>query len=117
MATKIALTGVSTLGVTSDVPGAYKYQWMRNGVHVPGTQEKSLDVRNASAEDLKATYSVIVYGQGVSEESNKLVIGVVQPPPQPKDPAVPAAKPAAAAAQPQPARTVGSNQPAEGEKP
>jgi hypothetical protein len=101
MATKIALTGTSTLGITTDVPGAYKYQWMRNGESVRGTQEKSLDVRNASAEDLKATYWVIVYGEGVSEESNKLVLGVVQPPPQPKDPAVPAA------------RTVGSSQPAQ----
>lgn len=97
MATKIALTG-RTLGVTSDVPGGHRYQWLRNGVYVPGTQEKSLDVRNASAEDLKAEYSVIVYGQDRSEESDKLVIGVVQPPPQPVDPKLAAAKPAPAPA-------------------
>jgi len=76
MATTLAFASANTLGVTTEIKGVFRYQWMRDGEYLGGSQDKSYTIVNPKPEDLKAKYSVRVTGQdGHSETSNELVLG------------------------------------------
>ena len=81
MATTLAFASANTLGVTTEIKGVFRYQWMRDGEYLGGSQDKSYTIVNPKPEDLKAKYSVRVTGQdGHSETSNELVLGSYVPP-------------------------------------
>lgn len=98
MATIITQTGRAipghhaTFGITStDVVGAYKFHWLKNGAFIPGASSaKSYTTPPLHESDLKAKYSVKVFGQGVEEFSNELspipdpVTKIVEPEPAPE---------------------------------
>jgi hypothetical protein len=62
-----------TLAVETDLPGAFRYHWMKNGMLIPGApSEKTYTTHPLRAEDLDAKYSVRVYSQNSIETSDEL---------------------------------------------
>lgn len=80
MSTVIEQSGIAIVGhhatfgiARTDVVGAYKFHWMKNGALIGGAPSaKSYTTPPLSVSDLKAKYSVKVFGQDSAEISNEL---------------------------------------------
>lgn len=71
-----------TMVVVTDILAPYKYVWKKDGVFLAGTDSsnKVYTTWILTPPDMKAFYSVVVYGQENIEESGGIQI---QPPPPP----------------------------------
>lgn len=83
MATTITQTGMAipghhvTFGLTTDIPGAYKFHWMKDGILIGGAPSaKSYTTPPLQESDMKAKFSVKVYGYADQETSNELTLVV-----------------------------------------
>ena len=82
MATKIicttpsAVTGdMATFAVETDVVAPYKYHWKKDGAFIAGAASaKTYTTTPMRQEDLRAKFSVVVYGQDKTEESDGIAI-------------------------------------------
>ena len=76
----------ATFGVKTDLVAPWKYQWMRNGVHIGGSQAASYSTPPLQTADLTAKYSVTVWGQNTAETSEEVTLGQpVGPKPTPAE--------------------------------
>jgi hypothetical protein len=72
--TPIAYKDFATFSFTTDLIAPYKYQWMRDGVHLVHGNNKSYTTPPLRPEDFSAKYSVQVFGQNAIETSAEVVI-------------------------------------------
>jgi hypothetical protein len=87
MATKIlcvtptAITGdMATFSIDTDVISPFKYHWKKNGAFIPAAPSaKTYTTPPLAQADLSAKFSVVVYGQDRTEESNSIAINADAP--------------------------------------
>lgn len=80
MATKIicttpkAITGdLATFAIETDLVAPYKFHWKKNGALIAGSPSaKTYTTPPMQQEDMLAKFSVVVYGQNNTEESNEI---------------------------------------------
>jgi hypothetical protein len=77
MATKVvsvtpkAVSGqMATFAAETDLVAPYKYHWKKDGAYIAGAPSaKTYTTPPLQQQDLKALFSVVVYGQDATEES------------------------------------------------
>jgi hypothetical protein len=82
MATKVvsvtpkAVSGqMATFAVETDLIAPYKYHWKKDGAFIAGAPSaKTYTTPPLQQQDLKAQFSVVVYGQNTSEESDAIAL-------------------------------------------
>lgn len=78
----ISIGDFATFGIETDLVAPYKYHWKKDGAIIAGAPNaKSYQTPPLSAADLRAKYSVTVFGQDKAEESNAVVINEDTPDP------------------------------------
>jgi len=75
-ATPAAVTGnMATFGVDTDLVAPYKFHWKKDGAFIGGAPSaKSYTTPPLKQEDLRAKFSVLVFGQDRVEESDALAL-------------------------------------------
>jgi hypothetical protein len=82
MATKVvsvtpkAVPGdMATFAVETDLVAPYRYQWKKDGAYIAGAPSaKTYSTPPLQQLDMRAKFSVIVYGQDASEESDAIAL-------------------------------------------
>ena len=66
---------MATFSVETDLAAPYKYHWKKNGAFIAGAPSgKTYTTPPLREEDLKAKFSVMVFGQASMEESESVSI-------------------------------------------
>lgn len=82
MATKVISTTptaapgmMATFAVDTDLIAPYRYQWKKDGAYIAGAPSaKSYSTPPLRTEDLRAKFSVMVFGQDKTEESDGVAL-------------------------------------------